>query len=105
MNFALEILCQPCSSHIDQEREREVSQDFICCQTSSCPQRHHIFLIKRRGHLFKNWPRTPGIYSNLAFIRGPVFSRENTVSLCNNFGSYDLFVLIFLIYFGTQRFC
>ena len=34
---------------------------------------HRVSSIKRRGRLFKTRPRRPGVYSNLAFIRGPVF--------------------------------
>ena len=34
---------------------------------------NRIFSIKRQGRLFKTWPRTPGVYTNPAFIRGPAF--------------------------------
>ena len=31
------------------------------------------FSIKRRGRLFKTRPRTPGVFTNPAFIRDPAF--------------------------------
>ena len=34
---------------------------------------YRIFLIKRRGRLFKTQARIPGVYSNPAFIRDPAF--------------------------------
>ena len=33
---------------------------------------YRIFSIKRRGRLFRTRPRGPSVYSNPAFIRGPV---------------------------------
>ena len=35
--------------------------------------KYRIFSIKRRGRLFKTRPRSPGVYTNPAFIRSPAF--------------------------------
>ena len=42
-------------------------------QRGESTTQYRIFSIKRWGHLFKTRPRRPGVYSNLAFIRGSAF--------------------------------
>ena len=51
-----------------------VYQLLILQLMQECSTRKYLILpIKRRGRLFKTRPRRPGVYSNPAFIRGPVF--------------------------------